>query len=245
MNRREKLQLLTVPFLLVPLRRNALTQNAPNWITITQKERNSIAASRGWARGLLIGFSASILLVVCCSSSVYAQGIITGSMNGTVVDSTGAVKPDATITATSDSTGAALRGKSNRTGFFQISGVPLCSHTVGITAGGFSSSKVNHVQVVAGNATSLGRHTLTLGSSTQTVEVAAGAAELLNTESSQGELVIDSAQLDSMPSDGAMNNVTDGARRCGELLGQLLDYQRCELFSLGGIFRVLKCRHVC
>jgi len=137
-----------------------------------------------------------------------AQGIITGSITGTVTDPTGAVIPDATITATSESTGAALQGKSNGTGFFQISDVPLGSYTVGITANGFGSSKVNHVQVVAGNASSLGKQVLTLGSSTQTVEVAAGAAEMMNTESSQGELVIDSVQLQSMPVDGAMDNVT-------------------------------------
>jgi len=165
--------------------------------------------------GTLRPFSRTTILIITLTLPViaggrlvFAQGIITGSITGTVVDPMGAVIPDASITATSESTGAALQGKSNGTGFFQISDAPLGSYTVSITAAGFGSSKVHHVQVVAGNASSLGKQALTLGGSSQTVEVAAGAAEMMNTESSQGELVIDSVQLESMPVDGAMDNVT-------------------------------------
>jgi hypothetical protein len=208
MNRTDKLLLPTAPFLLVSFKQNALGQNAPAWISIMRRGRNTLPALRGWAGGLLLGFLTATLLVVFFGSFAYAQGIITGSISGTVTDSTGAVIPGATVNAVSESTGTELQGKSNGLGFFQISDVPLGSYTVGITAGGFGSSKVNHVQVVAGNATSLGKQILTLGSSTQTVEVAAGAAEMMNTESSQGELVIGSAQLESMPVDGAMDNVT-------------------------------------
>jgi hypothetical protein len=137
----------------------------------------------------------------------FAQGIITGSINGTVMDPTGAVIPEATVTAVSTSTGTTLQGKSNAQGFFQISDVPLGSYTITITATGFGSGKVDHVQVVAGNATSLGKETLRLGSSMQTVEVDASASDLINTETAQVETTIDSEQVASAPVTGALDNL--------------------------------------
>jgi hypothetical protein len=136
------------------------------------------------------------------------QGIITGGITGTVVDPTGAVVPNADVTAISESTGTSLQAKSNGEGSFQISDVPLGLYTVTIRAAGFGMGQITHVQVVAGNATQLGRQTLKLGAASQTVEVEGGAAQLLNTESSQGEEVIDTVQLQSLPVNGAMDNVT-------------------------------------
>jgi hypothetical protein len=159
-------------------------------------------------RKIILAAIAIALLSLALDRPAYSQGIITGTISGSVVDPTGAVIPGATVTAVSETTGTLLQGMSNDQGFFQISDVPLGSYTITLTATGFGSGKVNHVQVVAGNATSLGKQALILGSSTQTVEVAAGAAQLMNTESAQGELVVDSARLQSMPVDGAMDNVT-------------------------------------
>jgi hypothetical protein len=153
----------------------------------------------------------SVILVLFVFSFVtpgaFAQGIITGSINGTVMDPTGAVIPEATVTAVSTSTGTTLQGKSNAQGFFQISDVPLGSYTITITATGFGSGKVDHVQVVAGNATSLGKETLRLGSSMQTVEVDASASDLINTETAQVETTIDSEQVASAPVTGALDNL--------------------------------------
>ena len=137
-----------------------------------------------------------------------AQGIITGSISGNVTDPTGAIIPDAEITAVNDSTGSTLKVKSNGEGFFLISDVPIGSYTVTVTANNFSQNTVKQVHVVAGNITSMGKLALSLGSSTQTVEVEAGAAQLMNTESSQGEVIVDSAQLQTLPVNGAFDNVT-------------------------------------
>ena len=93
-------------------------------------------------------------------------------------------------------------------GHFLISDVPIGSYHLIINAQGFGPSTVKHVVVVAGNASSVGNQALKLGNSSQTVEVEAGAAELLNTESSQGELTVDAQQLTSLPINGAMDNVT-------------------------------------
>lgn len=149
------------------------------------------------------------VLMTINSPRAAAQGIITGGITGSVVDPTGAVIPNAMVTATNESTGTSLQAKSNAEGIYLMTNVPIGSYTVTFSATGFAAGKVSHVAVVAGNATQVGKQSLGLGAATaQTVEVEAGAAQVMNTESAQGELAIDSAQLESAPINGAIDNMT-------------------------------------
>jgi Carboxypeptidase regulatory-like domain/TonB dependent receptor len=157
---------------------------------------------------LLAGLTGLGLSLLPGSMTASAQGIITGGITGSVVDQTGAVIPGASITAVNESTGTTLAATSNGEGVFLISDVPLGSYTISIRANGFGQGQVSHVHVVAGNQTQLGKQALKLGNEAQTVEVEAGAAQVMNTESAQGELIVDTTQLQSMPVDGAMDNVT-------------------------------------
>lgn len=166
------------------------------------------ALQRVWNCGLILGYSALIAISLAGGRNLLAQGIITGGITGTIVDSTGAVIPGASITASNDKTGSVLRTTSNGDGSFLISDVPLGTYSVTVEAPGFGAGHVNHLQVVAGNATSLGKHALNPGASAQSVEVEGGAAELINTESSQGEMVMDAEQISSLPVNGALDNTT-------------------------------------
>jgi hypothetical protein len=138
----------------------------------------------------------------------FAQGIITGGISGTTVDQTGAIVPGAAVQAVSETTGATFQAKTNGEGEFQLKDVPLGAYTITINAPGFGAQSISHVQVVAGNITSLGRQALKLGTTAQSVEVEAGAAQVMNTESAQGEVIMDSAQLETIPVNGALDNVT-------------------------------------
>ena len=156
----------------------------------------------------LLAFVAFVSCVTITGTAVvYAQGIITGSLTGSVSDQTGAVVPGAMVTAVNESTGTTLQTKSSADGGFTISDVPIGSYTVSIKASGFGPGQVTHVHVVAGNTTSIGRQALKLGSEAQTVEVEADAAQLINTESAQVETTIDSVQVASAPVTGAMDNL--------------------------------------
>jgi outer membrane receptor protein involved in Fe transport len=151
----------------------------------------------------------TVLLVLgCISPNSYSQGIITGGISGTVVDPAGAIIPGALAKVVSESTGTSFQVLTNNEGAFQIADVPLGSYSVSITASGFGSATVNHVQVVAGNISSIGKLTLSVGSAaTQTVEVEASGSELINTESAQVETTIDSEQVQSAPVTGALDNL--------------------------------------
>ena len=136
------------------------------------------------------------------------QGIITGSIGGTIVDQTDAVIPGAEVTAVNDSTRTTLQAKTNAEGTFLISNVPIGTYTIAIEASGFGRANISGVLVVTGNTTTIGRRPLTAGTATQTVQVEAGAAQLLNTDSAQGETIIDSKQLETLPVNGGFDDTT-------------------------------------
>ncbi len=137
-----------------------------------------------------------------------AQGIITGGITGSVVDSTGAVIPGASIEAKNESTGILLQAKSDAEGAFRIADVPIGSYAVTVKATSFGPAQMTHVVVVAGNSTPLGKVSLSLGKTVETVQVEGSASELINTESAQGESVLDAVQLATVPVAGALDNVT-------------------------------------
>ena len=147
------------------------------------------------------------LVLVSVSQLSHAQGIITGGITGTVGDQTGAIIPGASVKATNEATGAAFQVTTNSAGVFQISDVPLGRYTVTLSASGFGAASISHVNVVAGNITSLGNQSLKLGSAEQTVQVEASAAQLINTESAQVETTIDLEQIASAPVTGALDNM--------------------------------------
>jgi hypothetical protein len=138
----------------------------------------------------------------------FGQGIITGGISGFVADPTGAIIPGATVKVVGESTGTTFQVTSNGEGAFLVADVPLGLYTVTVTAKGFGPASTSHVRVVAGNTTSLGNQTLTLGSAaTTTIEVEGSASELINTESAQVETTIDAVQLASAPVTGALDNM--------------------------------------
>src|ERR1700689_1493542 len=98
--------------------------------------------------GILI---ASVFLA--CSLLVFAQGIVTGSISGTVEDPSSAVIVGATVTATQQSTNASFKTVSNNAGSFQIPGMPTGAYTVAVEAPGFVSINIQGVSVTSGGQT--------------------------------------------------------------------------------------------
>lgn len=207
MNRVVKLLSPIVASLPVAFRQDALRQDMFCQIAMKRAGRNTLLADRRRTRALLGAFSAMILLLVFCGGAVYGQGIITGGISGTAVDPTGAIVPGATVKVVSESTGTTFQVIANAEGTFQISNVPIGSYTVTVTASGFGTSVLNHVGVVAGNLSPL-KVSLSLGKNADTVQVEASASELINTESAQGETLIQADQLATIPVGGAFDNVT-------------------------------------
>jgi outer membrane receptor protein involved in Fe transport len=126
-----------------------------------------------------------------------AQGIVTGSISGTVEDPSSAVIVGATITASQLSTNASFKTVSNNAGSFQIPGVPAGAYTVTIEAPGFVSINIQGVSVSSGGQTPLGVQTLKIGNSEAvTVE---GATALLQPDSILVSETFDTQKVANLP----------------------------------------------
>jgi len=138
---------------------------------------------------------ASVFLLDSLPAS--AQGIVTGSISGTVEDPSSAVVVGATIIATQQATNASFKTVSNSAGSFQIPGMPTGAYTVTIEAPGFVSINIQGVSVTSGGQTPLGVETLKIGSSEAvTVE---GATALLQPDSVQVSETFDTQKVANLP----------------------------------------------
>jgi hypothetical protein len=151
-------------------------------------------------RFALMCTACSILLWGLCSgTSALAQGIITGALTGFVVDSSGAAVAGASITADNDATKGVFKSVTGSDGTFTLSDLPIGSYTVTIVQEGFSKSTVQNVQIDTGKTTSIGNQKLQPSSHSETIEVAANSAALLDTVTSQGSATIESKELQELP----------------------------------------------
>lgn len=129
---------------------------------------------------------------------VFGQGIVTGSISGTVQDPQGALVPGAKITATQLSTNRQYASESGRTGLFAINVLPPGQYDIKIEAPSFSAYEAHDLTVAAGNDTSLGLVKLEVGASTQTVTVE-GVAPLIEATTTQITNTFDTEQTASVP----------------------------------------------
>ena len=81
-----------------------------------------------------------LLTVVPC---LMAQTAATGALTGTVTDSTGAVIPNVTVTATSADTGQARTSTTGADGTYKFSVLPPGSYRVKFEAPGFGTAEVS------------------------------------------------------------------------------------------------------
>src|ERR1700722_3195137 len=111
-----------------------------------------------------------------------------GGINGSVTDATGAVLPQAVVTATNEATLLGYKTISSSAGVFSFQDLPPGSYLIEITASEFQSTQFRNVVVLAGKI-----HTLDgkLRAATQpsTVEVSAAAVSLDTTTVSDDTLL--------------------------------------------------------
>jgi len=138
----------------------------------------------------------SVVLLMMSFSSVIAQ-TITGSVTGTVTDSTGAVISVATITLVNSQTGTVSTANTNASGVYTAPFLPLGTYRLTISAPGFKSSQIGPFTLEAGQTARLDA-ALVVGEVGETVAVT-GAAPILNTQDATLGTTITSAMTTEMP----------------------------------------------
>lgn len=132
-----------------------------------------------------------MLLLLCGRAP--AQ-MITGELSGTVLDSSGAVIPDASITVTSEDTGASRTITSSANGEFVFTALRPGTYTVKVEKAGFQAYERKGIALTVNQRVALGGVQLTVGQVTQTVEVTA-LAELVSTESADAVGLLSNTQV--------------------------------------------------
>ncbi len=127
-----------------------------------------------------------------------AQSSTSGSISGTVTDSSGAVISGASVKVTNTDRGEDIRAlKTDSAGFYTLESLPLGTYSVTISDSGFKTEVVTGLVLHAADALTVNR-TLVPGGVNEVVSVTAGAAQL-NLEDATSQSLIDSTQLNEMP----------------------------------------------
>jgi len=146
-------------------------------------------------------FAAVMVLVAAACSGVrgWGQAVTTGTLDGDVTDTVGAVLPGARITVTNQATGAVRQLVSDSAGHFVASQLAADQYDVSVLATGFKESVVHNVKVTV-DATASVAVRLDVGTTTQKVEVNAAAVQAgFDPSKTDVSSVIQETQLRELP----------------------------------------------
>ncbi len=160
--------------------------------TITTLEK----CSGVWAVAILAIFAFALCLIGFAHPAA-AQTAGEGSIEGTVMDTTGAVVPHASITITNVATGQHTVREATSAGFFSISPVLPGTYTVQVAAKGFKTLVQDNV-VVDALQTRTVNPVLTVGTETQTVTVT-GAPPVLDTADATIGMTVENTTYSNLP----------------------------------------------
>jgi hypothetical protein len=139
--------------------------------------------------------------LMCLSFSPLMAQKVTGTISGTVVDSSGAVIPGATVVVTNESTGVTIfRTTTDSSGAYTIPAVQPGTYVIMVSHAGFRTL-IRHGVVIQVTQNAVVDFTLTVGAITQRVSVTA-APPLLVTQSATLASIVGSKQVMALPLNG-------------------------------------------
>jgi hypothetical protein len=127
-----------------------------------------------------------------------AQGIVTGSISGTVEDAQGAVVPNATVTVTHVATNRVFTTQTNSSGMIALRDLPTGSYDLKIAVPSFRVYESKNLVVAVGRDTSVGTVKLLVGASTESVTVE-GTAPLIEATTDQISGTFSTEKVASLP----------------------------------------------
>lgn len=141
-----------------------------------------------------------LLVILCLVAQPAAAQFDTGTINGTVTDSTGAVVPNATVTITNVGTSIQKSLATGQTGNFVASSLPFGTYVVTAHATGFADAKSKEIILNVGSTISVNL-ALSVASAGEQVQVT-GTATTVDTSSSVSGTTLDANQVSNLPING-------------------------------------------
>ena len=122
--------------------------------------------------------------MVLFSWSIFGQNI-TGSISGTVADSSGAVVPKATVVLMDEATQTKRESVSNSAGFFNFAAVKPATYTLTVSADGFRTWEEHQITLTQGNNVNIPNIALQVGSAKQEIDVVSSSEVVVPTDTGQ------------------------------------------------------------
>ena len=139
-------------------------------------------------------------VMITVTSPLLAQ-TVTGSVNGTVTDTSGAVIPAAQVTVHNVATGVETPTTTNGAGVYSIRFLPIGQYQVTVQASGFTTQKFPPFALEVNQTAKIDVHMQT-GGSTTTVEVQGSLAPILNTNDGTLSLSLSDNEISKIPLNG-------------------------------------------
>src|SRR3954467_2034156 len=156
-----------------------------------RRERNML---RSISSFVVCGVAALFLLPALSTAQ-----ITTGTVTGRVVDSTGAVITNASVTLTSETRGTkSATLVTNSDGDYVFPNVAPDTYTVDVSAASFKSAKRTGVSVFGADRVGVPAITLTVGGTAETITVAAEAT-LVQSQSGERSFAVSTQQIEGLP----------------------------------------------
>lgn len=183
----------------------------------------------------------AVVTMFCAATLLHSQAAGTASIQGVATDSSGAVVPNAKITATDVATQVKHVTKTDGQGLYSFPSIPIGSYSIDATAPGFSHYHQTGIILDVGSSIAV-NIVLRIGNAQETVEVQAQGLSL-QTEDSTLKQTVDSKTLTEMPLNG--RQMTDLVALMGgaisvpsgdtaDIVGSKTFYSSVEISIAGG-----------
>ena len=140
-----------------------------------------------------------LALLLFVPSLVFAQ-VDTGTLSGTVKDTSGAVIPEAMVAARNTATGATRTAQTGSDGVYTLPGLPPALYDVTITKAGFADYKTQATITVGSHVTLDAPMSVSQVSTTVEVVAAPGGGAELNTQNAEISQIVTPEQVQQLPS---------------------------------------------
>jgi outer membrane receptor protein involved in Fe transport len=156
-------------------------------------------------RSRLASIFVALGLFVACAATSFGQAT-GGAVTGDVLDATGAVVPNATVTLRNKQTGQTLTSQTTDTGSYNFPNVPVGDYTISIESTGFAPA-TQDLRVTLNQTTSVNATLQAAGITGVTVDVTAASEALVQSDSSQLGKSFEERQIIDLPTFGNQNNL--------------------------------------
>lgn len=154
-------------------------------------------------QGKMLG-SLIVLVPLCLfliAPLLHAQ-LTTGSLSGMAMDSSGAAVPGASVVLLNEASRDERKTVSNSVGHFTFAAVEPGTYTVTVSAANFKSWRQSGLAMNPGDIREVAGIALAVGASSETVEVEAGAANLMPTDSGERSAILSSKDIERLSLEG-------------------------------------------